>query len=43
MILSVTGGWLGSKLALTKGAKFIRYVTLGVLALLLLSLVTELF
>jgi len=39
----VTGGWLGSKLALTKGAKFIRYVTLGVLALLLLSLVTELF
>ena len=43
MILSVIGGWLGSKLALTKGAKFIRYVTLGVLALLLLSLVTELF
>ena len=43
MALSVAGGWIGSKLALTKGAKFIRYVMLGVLVLLLAKLIIELF
>jgi len=42
MCLSITGGWLGSKLALMRGAKFIRYVMLGVLALLVVTLITEL-
>jgi uncharacterized membrane protein YfcA len=41
MILSMTGGWLGSKLALLKGARLIRYVMLGVLALLTVKLALE--
>ena len=41
MLFSITGGWLGSKLALTRGAKFIRYVMLGVLALLVVTLVMD--
>lgn len=41
MLFSITGGWLGSRLALTKGAKFIRYVMLGVLALLVVTLVMD--
>ena len=41
MLFSITGGWLGSKLALTKGARFIRYVMLGVLALLVVTLVMD--
>lgn len=43
MCFSVAGGWLGSKLALLRGAKFIRYVMLGVLALLVTTLILELF
>ena len=39
--LSVTGGWLGSKLALMKGARFVRYVMLAVLALLTVKLALE--
>ena len=42
MCLSITGGWLGSKLALMRGAKFIRYVMMGVLALLVVTLIMEL-
>lgn len=42
MACSLAGGWLGARLALTRGARFIRIVMLGVLALLTLRLVTEL-
>ena len=42
MCLSITGGWLGSRLALMRGAKFIRYVMMGVLALLVVTLIMEL-
>ena len=41
IVCAVTGGWLGSKLALMRGAKFIRYVMLGVLALLVVTLIME--
>ena len=41
MCLSVAGGWLGSRLALMRGAKFIRYVMIGVLALLVITLIME--
>ena len=41
MCFSVAGGWLGSKMALMKGARFVRYVMLGVLALLTLKLALE--
>jgi len=41
MVFSITGGYLGSKLALMRGAKFIRYVMLGVLALLVVTLIVE--
>jgi len=39
--LSITGGWLGSKLALMKGARFVRYVMLAVLALLTVKLALD--
>ena len=39
MCLSIAGGWLGSKMALMRGAKFIRYVMMGVLALLVVTLI----
>ena len=39
--LSIAGGWLGAKLALTRGARFIRAVMLGVLALLTVRLIVE--
>ena len=42
MVLSVLGGQLGTRLALMRGAKFIRYVMLGVLALLTVKLAVEL-
>ena len=42
MCFSMTGGWLGSKLAMTRGAKLIRFVMLGVLALLVFRLITDL-
>lgn len=38
---SVAGGWLGAKLALTNGARFIRWVMLGVLLLLTVKLAVE--
>ena len=38
---SVAGGWLGAKLALTRGAKLIRVVLLFVLALLTVRLAVE--
>ena len=39
--LSIAGGWLGARLALTRGARFIRAVMLGVLALLTVRLIVE--
>jgi len=42
MLCSIAGGAIGSKLALMKGARFVRYVMLGVLALLTVKLVVEL-
>ena len=41
MCCSVAGGWLGAKLALTRGARLIRGVMLGVLALLTVRLVMD--
>ena len=41
MCCSVAGGWLGARLALTRGARFIRWVMLGVLALLALRLALD--
>jgi len=42
VICSVTGGFIGSKLALMRGARFVRFVMLGVLALLTVKLALEL-
>ena len=42
MICSITGGIIGSKLALMRGAKFVRYVMLFVLALMTVKLAVEL-
>lgn len=41
MCCSLAGGWLGAKLALTRGAKLIRGVMLGVLVLLTVRLAAE--
>ena len=41
--LSICGGLLGTRLALTKGAKIIRYTMLFVLALLMVKLIVDLF
>ena len=41
MCMSIAGGWLGARLALTRGAKLIRVVMLVVLALLTLRLAAE--
>ena len=41
MCCSVAGGWLGAKLALGKGAGFIRWVMLAVLALLTVKLAVD--
>ena len=41
MCLSVAGGWLGARLALTRGARLIRGVMLGVLVLLTVRLAVE--
>ena len=43
MCFSITGAWIGSKLALKKGVKFIRFVMLGVMALLVIKLVADMF
>ena len=42
MVLSIAGGSIGAKLAVTRGAKFIRYVTIGVLALITVKLAIDL-
>ena len=41
MCCSLAGGWLGARLALTRGARLIRFVMLGVLALLTVRLAVE--
>ena len=41
MCCSLAGGWLGAKLALTRGARLIRAVMLGVLVLLTVRLAVE--
>ena len=41
MFCSIAGGAIGSRLALKRGAKLIRYVMLGVLALLTFKLAFE--
>ena len=41
MCCSVAGGWLGARLALRKGAGFIRWVMLAVLALLTVKLAVD--
>ena len=43
MLFSVAGAQVGTKLALTKGAKLIRYVMLLVLALLVIKLIADMF
>ena len=42
MACSLAGGWLGARLALTRGARLVRGVMLGVLALLTVRLAIEL-
>ena len=42
MCCSMAGGWIGSKLAMARGARFIRFVMLGVLALLVAKLIADL-
>jgi len=41
MFCSIAGGWIGSKLALKRGAKLIRFVMMGVLILLTVKLALE--
>ena len=41
MCCSIAGGWLGAKLALNRGARLIRWVMLGVLALLTVRLAMD--
>ena len=42
VVFSMTGGWLGSRLALAKGARVVRYMMLVVLALLTIKLAAQL-
>ena len=42
MCCSIAGGWLGAKLALRKGSGFIRWVMLGVLAVMTVKLAVDL-
>ena len=42
VLCSTAGGWLGSKLAILRGARLVRWVMLGVLALLTVRLATQL-
>lgn len=42
MAFSMAGGWIGSRLAMKRGAKLIRYVMLGVLGLLVITLIADL-
>ena len=41
MCMSVAGGYIGAFLAVRKGARFVRYVMMGVLALLMVKLITD--
>jgi uncharacterized membrane protein YfcA len=41
MVCSIAGGWIGSKMALKRGAKLIRFVMMGVLLLLTVKLAVE--
>lgn len=41
MFFSIAGGWIGSKLALNRGARLIRLVMMGVLLLLTIKLALE--
>ena len=41
MCFSIAGGWIGSKLALNRGARLIRLVMMGVLLLLTIKLALE--
>ena len=41
MILSVSGGYIGAFLAVRRGARFVRYVMMGVLVLLMIKLITD--
>ena len=43
MCCSILGGWIGEKLALTRGARLIRYVLRGTLALLTVTMAVDLF
>lgn len=43
VICSMTGGWIGSRLALRRGAGLVRYVMLAVLALMTIKIAVELF
>ena len=42
MFCSMAGGWVGSKLAIARGAKLVRWVMLGVLALLMIRMISDL-
>jgi len=41
MCLSIAGGYIGAFLAVRKGARFVRFVMLGVLALLMIKLISD--
>ena len=41
MCLSVAGGYIGAFLAVRKGARFVRYVMMGVLVLLMVKLISD--
>ena len=43
LAFSTLGGWVGSRLAVRRGAKFIRYVMLGVMGLIIVKLAYEWF
>ena len=43
LAFSTLGGWVGSRLAVRRGAKFIRYVMLGVRGLIIVTLAYEWF
>lgn len=43
IVFSTLGGWVGSRLAVRRGAKFIRYVMLGVMGLIIVKLAYEWF
>ena len=42
VVCSMAGGWIGSKLALKRGARLVRYVMLAVLGLMTIKIAAEL-